>query len=159
MLKKIAMSALGLVVVLAYWTITGRHNKTVDAGPTKMPIKFMSGGGGTLTIEADSTAPAVMRYTFHGPLDEGTAKDKVEGYENLEAGHYSWVTEIAPDTGVYLELNAKDPKPGAKLNWTVKLNGKELTTESETLEGELKPGYAFFLQFEHDDVTKFDEGQ
>ena len=153
MLKKIGMSALGVVVMLAWWTFTGRKDKVVDTGPHKMPVKFLSGGGGILTIEADSTAPAVMRYTFHGPLENGSAKDKVEGYEDVEAGHYSWATEITPNTGVYLELNAKNPKPGTTLNWTIKLNGKELASENETLNEELKPGYAFFLQYEHDDVA------
>jgi hypothetical protein len=159
MLKKLGMSALGLVVVLAYWTITGRHNAPVNAGPTKMPIKFMSGGGGTLTIEADSSAPATMRYTLHGPLTDGSAKDKVEGYENVPAGHSSWATEIAPNTGVYLELEARDPKPGAKLNWTVKLNGKEIDSQNETLDGALKANEAFFIQYERTDITKSDEGE
>jgi hypothetical protein len=157
MLKKIGVSALGLIAVLAYWTLTGHHNTSVSSGPVKMPAKFLSGGGGTLTIDANSTTPASFRYTLHGPLQEGTAKDKVEGYEELEAGAHSWTTEIAPNTGVYLEWEAKDPKPGAKLSWTVKLNGKELDTQEDTLQGELKANEAFFIQYEREDVTRTEE--
>lgn len=158
MLKKLGMSALGLVAVLAYWTITGNHS-TTSSGPAKMPGKFLNGGNGTLTIEAESTTPAVMRYTLHGPLKDGKAEDEVTGYEDLEAGHYSWSTEIAPKTGVYLELEAKNPQPGAKLNWTVKLNGNELDTQNETMEQPLKSNEAFFIQLIRDDVEDANSGE
>lgn len=158
MLKKIGMSALGLIAVLAYWTITGDHSNKVT-GPSKLPAKFLNGGNGALTIEADSSTPAVMRYTFHGPLKDGKAEEEVTGYEDLEAGHYSWSTEIAPKTGVYLELEAKNPQPGAKLNWTIKLNGQEIDTQNETMEQPLKANEAFFIQLIRDDVQDPDSGE
>jgi len=154
MLKKIGVSALGLVAVLAYWTFTGRNHPPTNSAPAKMPAKFLNGGAGTLSIEANSTTPATFRYTLHGPYVDGKAKDNIEGYEQLEAGLHSWTTEIAPNTGISIEWEARDPKPGAKLNWTVKLNGKELDTQEDTLQGELKANEAFFIQFERDDVTK-----
>ena len=158
MLKKIGVPALGFVAVLAYWTITGHHSAAVS-GPTKMPAKFLNGGNGSLTIEADSTTPAIMRYTFHGPLQDGKAKDEVTGYEDLEPGHYNWSTDIPAKTGVCLELEAKNPQPGAKLNWTVKLNGRELDTQSETMEQPLKANEAFFIQLIRDDVLDANSGE
>jgi hypothetical protein len=158
MLKKIGVSALGLIAVLAYWTITGHHT-TTNTGPTRMPTKFLNGGGGTLTIDADSSSPATLRYTLHGPLVDGSAKDKVEGYEELGAGPHSWTTEIAPNTGVYLEWEARNPQPGARLNWTVKLNGKEIDTQQDTLQGALKANEAFFIQYEREDVTRNEDGE
>jgi len=153
MLKKIGVSALGLIAVLAYWTLTDHHSSSNNS-PAKMPTKFLNGGAGTLTIDANSTVSATLRYTLHGPYADGKAKDAIEGYEQLEAGPHSWTTEIAPNTGVSIEWEARDPKPGAKLNWTVKLNGKELTTQEETLQEALKANEAFFVQFEREDLTK-----
>jgi hypothetical protein len=86
MLKKLGMPAPGLVAVLAYSTFTGRPD-SVSSVPTKMPTKYLNGGAGTLMIEANRSAPAVLRYTFHNQRVEGTAKNTVEGYENFEAGH------------------------------------------------------------------------
>ena len=151
---KLLMTALGTAAVLGYWTITGHHTTAANTGPAKMPAKFLAGGGGTLTIEANSSTPATFHYTLHGPLENGSAKDKVDGWEEIEAGPHSWTTEIAPNTGVYFELEAKNPPAGAKLNWTVKLNGKEIDTEDESLQEALKPNEAFFLQCVRDDVTK-----
>lgn len=158
MLKKVGMTVLGMVLVLGWWTLTGKH-ESVKSAPEKMPLKFLAGGGGTLVIEADSTAPATLRYTLHGPLSDGHAKDQVEGYEKVAAGHSSWVTEIAPNTGVSLELEATNPAPGAKLTWTVKLNGKEIDSQSEALQGELKANEAFFIQYNQDNLSKPEEGE
>jgi len=158
MLKKLVTSAIGLAAVLTYWTLTG-HQTAVSSGPQKLPAKFLNGGGGTLTIEATSTTPASFRYTLHGPYENGDSKDKVNGYEELQAGPHSWTTELAPNTGVYLEWEALHPQPGAKLSWTVKLNGKEIDTQDETLNGELKANEAFFIQYEREDVTKTAEGE
>ncbi len=158
MLKKLGISALGLVAVLAWWTITAHHS-TANTGPSKMPTVFLKGGSGVLTIEADSSTAATMRYTFHGPLHESSAPDQVEGYEQLAAGHYSWSTNIPPNTGVSLELEAKNPRPGAKLSWTIKLNGKELDTQDEALKGPLNANEAFFIQYIRDDVARADEAE
>jgi hypothetical protein len=158
MLKKLVTSAIGLAAVLIYWTLTGHHT-AVSSGPQKLPAKFLNGGGGTLSIEANSTAPATLRYTLRVPSENGDSKDKVIGYEELESGPHSWTTEIAPNTGVELEWEARSPQPGAKLSWTVKLNGKELDTQDETLNGALKANEAFFIQYEREDVTKTAEGE
>ena len=56
-------------------------------------------------------------------------------------------------TGGTIELGAEKPKVGDTLKWTISLNGQTIDEQKESLEEELRPNYAFFLQREYDDYS------
>ena len=75
--------------------------------------------------------------------------------ERGRRGGRRWLTtNISPNTYLYFELGVPDATVGAKLDWVVKLDGREVYRESEKLMEPLESGYAFFMQFEADNVAQ-----
>lgn len=146
-LKRAALAVLGVIVTLAWWTLTGSHGS--DHSVKGIPSKVWEGDGGTLAVALDTTSAARFSISF------GDNKDKrLEVWTPVQAGEHTWTISIPRGAGGYIELDAVDPKPGDKLHWEITLNGKTVDEQSETLNGPLQPGYAFFLQVYHDDYSQ-----
>src|SRR5262245_46091821 len=145
-------SAIGLALVLGWWTIKGAvvgddpSQETAD----RIPTAVWDGGGGQLAIEADTTSAAQLRMTFSEDLEVADARS-LEAWEDVAAGHHTWTIDVPSRVGGYVDLVAVDPKPGDELRWTVAVNGESVDEQSDRLEGPLEKGYAFGLQ------TYFDE--
>jgi len=149
-MKGLLKSAAGLALVLGWWTLTGPPDDPNHESESRIPSAVWGGGGGTLSIEADTTSAAQMRVSFGEKGDEGDERS-LDSWEDVAAGHYSWTIDVPSGVGGYVELSAVDPKQGDELRWTVAVNGESVDEQSDRLEGPLEKGYAFGLQ------TYFDE--
>jgi hypothetical protein len=92
-------------------------------------------------------------YLANGEYKDGRPQRDLAAFERVDPGTHSWTIDIPAQTGGRLEFEAKDPKPGSKLTWTVTSNGHELAHETESLDQPLKAGEAFFLELELDDFA------
>ncbi|HEX5000835.1 MAG TPA: hypothetical protein VFY29_21600 [Terriglobia bacterium] len=144
--KRAVLAILGVVVMLAYWTFTGRGSNN---GPTAagIPAKVHDGGGGLLAINVDSTSAARFSISFS---DDNKSE---EFWTPVPAGPHTWVIDVPKGSGGYIELDAENPKVGDKLSWKISLDGKIVDEQSDTLDQPLPNGYAFFLQSDYEDYS------
>jgi hypothetical protein len=156
LLKKVVGALLGVAVMLGYWTFVGSNDTTESAD--KIPARVWAGGAGTMQIEIDSTSAAQMRVSFTENREDDEAKS-LETYEDVTAGFHVWTIDVPADTGGYVELGAVKPKPGDKLSMKVSVNGRVAYEESDALQEELKPNYAFAVQAYFDDYATAELGE
>lgn len=146
--KKVGGAILGLAVMLAWWTFTGGGDPYSES--SSLPAQVFGGGANQLTIQASANEPAEMVAIFFEPSDQQHAKGE-RAVEKFGPGPRTWTVNMPPGTGGYLELRTPNAKVGTEIEWVLTVNGRELAREKESLEKELAPGYAFFLQYETDD--------
>lgn len=153
LMKRAAFGVLGLVIVLAWWTLTGKHESTPSMD--KIPSKVWEGGAGHVTIEVDSSDPATLRADFEkaDPSDPSKPHQRLQTWEKVAAGQHSWTIDVPSGTLGTLEFEAVGPKPGSKLSWTVHAGGKQIAQETQTMDKPLQANEAFFLQIEVADLA------
>ena len=152
MVKKILSSLLGMVVVLAWWTLRGSHappEQVVNA----IPPKVWDGGGGTIAIDVDTNVAATLSIGFSERRDGGRSMTTLE---KVDPGPHSWSVEVPRNAGGYIEFEADAPKPGAKLSWTLRHDGRRIASADETLDQPLGRNEAFFLQEYYEDYSRPD---
>ena len=152
--KRVLSSAAGLLLVIGVWTIQGKLSGTATSASDRVPAKVWEGGGTTLTIETDSSDPAVLRALFESTSKtNGKPVRSLDTFEKIPAGHHSWTVDVPATVGGDLELQAENPKAGAKLSWTVRAGDTVLKQESETLNASLGANEGFFLKLDMDDFS------
>jgi hypothetical protein len=148
---RVGATLLGMVAVLAWWTIHPGGTKTKSAD--HIPAKVWNGGN-NLEIEVENSSAATMRVSFtdrQKPLGEQAI---LETWEKISAGTRSWSIDVPSNVGGYIEIGADNPNVGDRLTMRVKMNGQFVDNQSETLDQALQPGTAFFLQDHFDDYSK-----
>ena len=148
-MKVFVRTVLGLFVVLGWWTITGNLVSTNEALP-KIPPAVWGGGGGRIEIEAETSSAARMMVSFSREDQD----DHLETYEDVAPGTYRWSVDVPSGVGGMIELNAVEPKPGDRIRFVVRSNGRDVFESSDQLKQPLQPGYAFFVQAWFDDYAK-----
>ena len=153
LMKRVAFGVVGMVLVLGWWTLTGKRDSVPSLD--KIPSKAWEGGGGQVTIEAESSDPATMHVEFERPdiSDPSKPHQRLQSTEKVAAGQHTWTIDVPTRTFAILEFEAVGPKTGSKLSWTVHAGGKQIAQETETLDKPLQAGEAFFLQVQVEDVA------
>lgn len=154
LLKRAFVTVLGIAVVLAYWSFTG------DDGASKtsegIPAKVWDGGAAILTVAVETTTPARFSVTFGERVKEDGRS--LETWTKIPAGSKSWSINVPARVGGYIDLGAEDPKVGDRLAWKIEVDGRVVDEQTEALEEELKPNYAFGLQAYFEDYSKGEFG-
>lgn len=140
------VAVLGVVVMLAWWTLRGDKSDSTSTTEQRIPAKVWDGGA-TLTIELETSDPARMYVSF------GAEDRSLEASEQIQSGRHSWTIDVPPSSSAFISASAEQPPVGAKMSWTVTVNGRVLDQQSETLNAPLQAGYAFGLALELDNVT------
>lgn len=154
---KVVSTVLGVIVCLAWWTLTGHGGSDFDQF-SEIPGVVFEGGGGALAIEATVNQPAELRATFSRRIDEETGEEEgIHVHQPLAAGTHHFETNVPAGVYIYLEIGVPEAQPGARIEWSVKVDGKGVVNESESLEEPLRSGYAFFVQLEFDDIGGIEE--
>jgi len=149
-MKKIFSSLLGLVIALSWWTIRG-HFSHHDAALNTIPGKVWDGGGGTMTIDVDTSVAGRLSMEFNERRKNGRS---LTTFEQIGSGTHSWTVEVPRNAGGYVEFGADAPQPGAKLSWTIRHDGQRIAADSETLDKPLQANEGFFLQRYYKDYSR-----
>jgi hypothetical protein len=150
--KSVAKGAIGLVVVLGWWTLRGPGEGPNHESAATIPAAVWDGGAGSLSVRVETSTAAQMRISFQ-ERDESADARSLETSEDVEAGSQAWSVDVPAGVGGYVELGAVEPQPGDTLSWEIEVNGQVVDEQSETLEEPLGPGYAFFLQSYFEDYA------
>ena len=149
--RPIALPILAAVLVLAAGCSGySSDEQTVD----KVPEVVFDGGAGTIGVTFDVNQPSRLVASFSQYDEMGDRERSVSAVEKIAPGSHTKTIDVSPGTYVYLELGVPDASVGATANWVVTLDGREVYRESDRLGEPLRDGYAFFLQFEADDVDQ-----
>ncbi len=151
--KRGGLAILGLVAVLAYWSLRGDSSSKASEG---IPSQVWGGGAATLAIDVETTAPARFSVTF-------AERDKQDGrmletWTKVAAGSHSWTIDVPSRVGGYIELGAEHPNVGDRLRFGIRVNDRVVSEQSDTLREALQPGYAFFVQAHFEDYSTADVG-
>jgi hypothetical protein len=161
MSKKIMTSALGLVLVLGWWTFRDKFfgGTNASAASDRIPAKVWEGGN-ALTIEVESSDPGVLRAYFAATArNSGTPVRSLDTYEKVPAGSHAWRVDVPDAVGGDLEFQADNPKPGSRIRWTVRSGSRTLAQDSETLNAPLQANEAFLLKYDGDDFATADSAE
>jgi hypothetical protein len=153
LIKKAVGTVLGVAVMLGYWTFVGDSGKQTES-MSNIPAKVWDGGAGTMQIEIDSTGRSDARQFLRGGTKMRSQWKPTKTLQQLPHPGLS----ISHEYGGYVELGAVKPKVGDKLTMKVLVNGKVAYEENSTLETELQPNYAFFVQAHFEDYSRAEQG-
>jgi len=147
---RLGFSALGVTATLLWWTYhnTGSSAQSVSHIPAKV-----GEGGNRLVVEAATTTPSTLRLNFEDLRKPAGQQILLESWEKISAGPHSWTVDIPSGIGGYIELEADHPNPGDMLTQRIRINGKEVDSQSERLDSALQTNTAFFVQFHSDDFS------
>jgi hypothetical protein len=154
-LVRAGLAVLGMVVVLTWWTYhdTGSNVHSTSSIPTKVGV-----GGNQLEVFTDASTTSTMRISFSDLRKPVGSQQILDSWERTPAGTRTWTIDVPNGIGGYIELEADHPNTGDALSVRIKMNGREVDTQTEKLERPLEPNTAFFVQFQYDDYSKaFDE--
>lgn len=149
LMKRAAVAVLGMIVTLAWWSIRG--DDTTE-GMNSIPTVVWSGGAGKVTIEVESSEPSRMALMLSQNTEDGKS---LEAHELVAAGRHSWTIDVPADVSAHISLSAENkPAVGAKMSWTIKVNGRVIDTQENKLEEPLREGWGFGLVAEIADLAK-----
>jgi hypothetical protein len=110
-----------------------------------------AGGGGTLSIEVESSCPARFSVSFN-ERDKADPK-MLETWTKVGPGTHSWTIDVPPGVGGYIELGGEHPAVGDRLRFRILVNNQVVNEQADTLHEALQSGYAFFIQAHFNDYA------
>jgi hypothetical protein len=113
-------------------------------------------GGNQLVVETETTTLSTLRLNLEDLRKPAGQQILLDAWEKIPAGPHSWTIEIPSGIGGYIELEADHPNPGDTLTQRVRINGKQVDSQSDRLDSVLQPNTAFFVQFQRDDFSSAD---
>jgi hypothetical protein len=151
LLIRLGLSLLGTVITLLWWTY---HDKGPSAqSMSHIPAKVAQGGN-QLVIEVEGSTASTMRIDFEDLSKPSGQQILLNAWEQVPAGPHTWRVDIPSGIGGYIEFEADHPNPGDTLTQRVKVNGKDVDSQSEKLDSPLQPNTAFFVQFQRNDFSQ-----
>ena len=158
--KRLVLGALGVVVMLGYWTVKGWFVGDANATMKHIPAKVWDGGGGTIVVETDSTEAARVYVSFETNLAMDDDDHKfLETWEQVTPGFHAFKIEVPPGVSGSAELNVENPKVGSKARIAVRVNGEIAVEDHQVLNEPLKEGWAFAAQVHLEDYAKGTPGE
>jgi hypothetical protein len=152
LLIRLGLAALSVAITLTWWTL--RKGDSHAQSSNSIPAEVWGGGPTKITVEAESSTTATMRISFSDHSRPAGEQPMLETYEKMPVGARSWSVNVPDQVGRYLELGADHPKAGDTLKWRVLINGSVVNEDTQSLEKELAPNTAFFLQLYYDEYAK-----
>jgi len=149
--KRLIYGMVGLVAVLAYWSL-----KRSGSASEGIPAQVWGGHGASLSIEVETSSPARFSVSFN-ERDKEDAR-YLETWSKVAAGSHSWTIDVPSRVGGYIGITAENPKVGDRLRFRIRVNGRVVDEQAETLEQALQEGYAFGLQAYFEDYSKGELG-
>ena len=153
MVGKAVMGAIGLALWMGYYTFIDTSDYEYTEVAT-LPSVVFEGGGGTLDIDLSINQPGQLTTSFEQWNEAGDDEQSLGSHQPLEPGEHHFSVDVAEATYGYFEVGLPNATVGGKIRWEVRLDGETLTTEEIELEETLADNYAFFVQFEFDDLAQ-----
>ena len=155
LVKRAIFAVLGVAVMCGYWTVKGWFVGDANATMKHIPAKVWDGGGGTITVETESTEAARVYVSFetNTAIDDDDHKF-LETWERVEPGFHAFKIEVPPGVSGTAEVDVENPKVGSKARVAVRVNGEIAVEDKQELTEPLKPGWAFAAQVQLEDYAK-----
>jgi hypothetical protein len=152
--KRLVFGVLGVAVTLGYWTVKGWFVDDANATMKHIPEKVWDGGGGTITIETESTEAARVYVSFESNNIGDDDHKFLETWEKVEPGFHAFKIDVPPGVSGTAEVDVENPKVGSKARVAVRVNGEIAIEDKQELTEPLKPGWAFAAQVQLEDYAK-----
>jgi len=154
LLKRGALTILGVAVMLGFWTVKGWLTDEASASLSHIPQKVWNGGGGTVLVEVETSDPSRVSMTFetHDQVDSENHK-YLETWEKIGPGARTYSVEVPSEVGGTAEVSAENPKIGSRVRIAIKVDGRIVAEDFSTLTEPLQHGYGFFAQVHLEDYA------
>ena len=150
LLKRGALTILGVAVTLGFWTVRDWVTDSASASLSHIPEKVWNGGGGEVVVEVETSSKARVSASFE---TNGSDQEYLETWERVGPGIHNYTIDVPANVGGMVEVSSEDPKVGDKVRIAVKVGGNIVGEDEATLDEPLKPGYGFFAQVTLDDYA------
>lgn len=150
------MTALMIPAMLVLLSACSNIGGSSDGGElAKMPSKLWEGGS-LLTIRTKSNQPSVLKANFYRSADgvSGSDSRRISVAQSIPPGEKSLLVSVPTNVGGYVELGVPNATPGATITCSLETGGKEIWTESYTLEQPLKANEAAFVNVDIENFSK-----
>jgi hypothetical protein len=153
LILRLGLSVLGVAATLLWWTYRDKPSsaQTMSHIPAKL-----GEGGNQVIVETETTTPSTLRFNLEDLHKPAGQQILLDAWEKIPAGPHSWTIDIPSGIGGYIELEADHPNPGDTLTQRVRINGKQVDSQSDRLDSALESNTAFFVQFQRDDFGSAD---
>jgi len=153
LLLRLGLTVLGTVATLLWWTYRDKGASSSAQSMSHIPVK-VADGGNQLTIDVEGSTASTLRLDLQDLRKPVGQQILLNAWEKVPSGAHSWTVDIPNGIGGYIEFEADHPNPGDTLTQRVRINGKEVDSQSERLDSALQPNTAFFVQCERDDFSR-----
>jgi hypothetical protein len=154
LLKRGALTILGVAVMLGFWTVKGWFTDEASASLSHIPQKFWDEGGGTVVVEVETSDPSRVSMTFETNNQVNSDDHKyLETWEKIGPGARTFSVEVPSEVGGTAEVSAENPKVGSRVRIAIKVDGRIVAEDFSTLTEPLQPGYGFFAQVHLEDYA------
>ncbi len=153
LLKRGALTILGVAVTLGFWTVRDRFTDRASASLSRIPNKVWSGGN-RIEVEVETSARARVSASFEtGNAPDDASHQYLETWEKVEPGRHTFTIDVPAQVGGMVEIDSEDPKVGDTVRIALKVGGSVVAEDRATLSEPLRPGYGFFAQLYLDDFA------
>ena len=151
--RKIHCGVIGTIVCVAgsLWTggCGGSGSDYERLG--RLPGEVFGGGAGKLTFNISLNQPGQLSATFE---PNSTNDPGIHVQQSLSARRHYFEVDMAADTYGFIEVTIADAQPGASINWTVQLDGKDVSVDSVVRENAPATDGGVFVQLEFSSVAE-----
>jgi hypothetical protein len=144
-LRNLALTAVGVIAMIGWWTFTGGDGAPGGAEVGPLPA-VVDGGGHAIDVSLHTSEPIYFSASFSCPESDEEWLE-VDGREELAPGDHELSFDVAGECDyAILEAGMEQPPVGAELSWRVEVDGRRWQEERMVLDQPLAPNRAFFLQ-------------
>jgi hypothetical protein len=158
--KRVVLSILGVALTLGIWTVKGWLMGEANATVSHIPDKVWDGGGGKVFLEVETTDPGRVSASFE-TNDGVDSKDHkyLETWERVAPGQHTYAIEVPAHVSGTVEIDSDAPKVGSKVRIALKVDGRTVAEDVQTLNEPLQQGYGFFAQISLEDYATGTRGE
>ncbi|HEU4928502.1 MAG TPA: hypothetical protein VFU38_01630 [Candidatus Krumholzibacteria bacterium] len=154
LVRKVLGAIAGVVICIAIWSIQDKLFGGDSEVTDKIPTAVWGGGGGTVTIEAEASEPAVISASFEQNAFSDANHQYIEAWQKIPAGNHTFTIDVPAGVSGSVWVRVDEPTVGAKVKVVMRANGEYVGEDAMTLEKPLEPGYGFAAGLEVDDYSR-----
>jgi len=153
LLKRGALTILGVALTLGFWTARDRLTDHASASLANIPEQVWDGGA-KVVVEVETSAKARVSASFEtdNPQDDA-AHRYLETWQRVDPGVHSFTIDVPARVGGMVEIDSEEPKVGDTVRIALKIDGRVVAEDHARLDETLRPGYGFFAQLTLDDYA------
>jgi hypothetical protein len=151
MAARAVLAGLGLLLWAGWVMVSDGAGRTHVEELSELPPVVFGGGGGRFELDVEVAQPSRLTSSFERWHEDGPS-ELLASNQMLSPGEHHFSVDVPESTYGYFEVGVPEARVGARISWTLRMDGAVLEQQQVELEEPLEAQHAFFVQFEFDAV-------